>query len=178
MEITLNDENQVVVFKSDRFLYDKKITEDVMIMLLSEGPCQPTDQDILALDKENNGDTKRKNCFCSFYYYSKNPLNENIKSSWLSYSLKQNVAYCHICSIFSPFDKISWVTGYNDFNKIRKSAALHSSSKIHKTSLMSAISFKEKFNLKILLNKDILNEQRKCTEVLNILFDAVRTLAG
>ncbi|KAE9521916.1 hypothetical protein AGLY_017723 [Aphis glycines] len=99
---------------------------------------------------------------------------------WLSYSPTKHYAYFHYCWLFGDEaeKRSAWYTGFTTWKHFYQSSMRHGLSKVHLNNAVTATTFLQKSDIHHKLNKQINEEAKKWTTILNIIFDTVRTLSG
>jgi len=98
----------------------------------------------------------------------------------MSYSIIQNVVYCHPCWLFgdNATKQSIWVSGYSDWKHLTQSAIIHCNSKQHFRSDVALVQFSESKSIEAIISKQYSLEEKKWREILKLLFDVVLTLSG
>ncbi|CAI6359009.1 unnamed protein product [Macrosiphum euphorbiae] len=167
----------ITVTTSDKAHYPK-ITNELLQSLVKYGACQPFEKDMT-----NNTfpmDPKTKRHYSSSYYFIKNSMNEITKYHWMSYSIMQNVVYCHPYWLFgdNATKQSIWVSGYSDWKHLTQSAIIHCNSKQHFRSDVALVQYFESKSIGAMISKQYSLEVKKWREILKLLFDVVLTLSG
>jgi len=120
----------ITVMSSDKARYSK-ITNGLLQSIVKYGACQPFEKYMTNNTFPVHPKTKRH--FSSSYYFIKISMNEITKYHWMSYSIIQNVLYCHPCWLFgdNATKQSIWVSGYSDWKHLTQSAIIHCNRKQH-----------------------------------------------
>ncbi|XP_025407343.1 uncharacterized protein LOC112681293 [Sipha flava] len=107
-------------------------------------------------------------------------MNEITKYHWMSYSIIQNVVYCHPCWLFgdNATKQSIWVSGYSDWKHLTQSAIIHCNSKQHFRSDVALVQYSESKSIEAMISKQYSLEVKKWREILKLLFDVVLTISG